>query len=177
MAIACLASILNIPKEYFDSSDTTCQIHLPARYGGIGLSSALGSRSSAYWASWADVLPSLHERVPDFSACFMPAMIRLAIDAHAFHQHSALRNLHEAAQQIQSEGFHDIPAWIALVQGSQPVEADADNAKPNEGRKGWQREASKHRNRTQHLHLLSSLGSTGQARLRSSAVPNAARWL
>ena len=33
MVIACLASILNIPREYFDSSDITCQIHLPARYG------------------------------------------------------------------------------------------------------------------------------------------------
>ena len=107
----------------------------------------------------------------------MPAMIRLAIDAYAFHPHSALRNSHEAAQQIQSEGFHDIPAWIALVQGSQPVEADADNAEPDEGRKGWQREASKYRNRTQHSHLLSSLGNTGQARLRSSSGPNAARWL
>ena len=57
-------------------------------------------------------------------------MIRLAVDAYAFHPHSALRNLHEAAQQIQGEGFHDIPAWIALLQGSQPVDADADNAEP-----------------------------------------------
>ena len=78
----------------------------------------------------------------------MPAMIRLAIDAYAYHRHSALRNLHEAAQQIQSEDFHDIPAWVALIQGSQSVQNDADNAEPDEGRKGWQRGASKYRNRT-----------------------------
>ena len=41
---------------------------LPARFGGLGLSSACRLRPAANWAASADALPVLHQRRPDVAA-------------------------------------------------------------------------------------------------------------
>lgn len=41
--------------------------HLPLAAGGLGLVSASCTSSSAYWASWADTLLTLHKQAPHLS--------------------------------------------------------------------------------------------------------------
>ena len=41
---------------------------LPFHEGGLGLRSAVSFAPSAFWGSWADVLPVLHSQVPDLAA-------------------------------------------------------------------------------------------------------------
>ena len=41
---------------------------LPCRLGGLGLRCATRISLAAYWASWADVLPTVRERFPELAA-------------------------------------------------------------------------------------------------------------
>ena len=66
----CLCRILGISEgECQDSARSAAT--LPVVLGGLGLRSALRTRSSAFWASWADCLPMVFKRYPDLVADFV----------------------------------------------------------------------------------------------------------
>jgi len=172
-----LANIFQLAPEILSDSAIIDQIHLPVKLGGLGLISALATRVPAYWASWCDALPNMMERFPGFADQFMPNMMQLSVDSHSRPVHSCLRNLHEAALHLQNQGFSDIPNWHDLLQGSTPPNVEEDGFEPGERKHGWQRIASQHCIGLQHAAYLGSLSNTDQARLRSTAGPNAGRWL
>ena len=173
-----LAKILNLTETSLDRK--AGQIHLPGRLGGLGLNSSERSSPSAYWGSWADVLPILQQRLPGLIAQIKPIFIQLAISNESIHSHTALRNLHQAALLLNNEGFSNLPSWEDLMQGYNPSEPDTDDESDNEPgqrRKGWQRIASHTREKHFHVNFISQLGNGDKARLRSCSGPNAARWL
>ena len=51
--------------------------------GGCGNCNHRRIAPAAYWASWADVLPTLAQRVPGYGTWFMQRMTDLAILARA----------------------------------------------------------------------------------------------
>ena len=66
----CLRRILGVGDfECQDSARSAAT--LPLALGGLGLRSALRTRSSAFWASWADCLPMVFKRYPDLVADFV----------------------------------------------------------------------------------------------------------
>ena len=172
-----LATLLNVTAEVPELGAVGTQVHLPTRRGGLGLHSAIATGPAAHWGSWADALPSLHERMPDFLETFRPAMVRLVVDGASLPPTAALRNLHEVALLLQSEGFSDLPTWSELLNNRTPTVDEDDHTEPGQVRKGWQREATKHRDNHSYATYFSTLGSTDRARLRSCAGPNSARWL
>ena len=162
--------IVNMPK-------TAAQIHMPARYGGLGLQSAALMAPAAYWASCADALAMLRDRVPGFTDLFMPTMTQVASDVESLPLHSSASNLHRSAILLQTEGFAHLPTWHDLLQGQQAEPIDPFATEPGEGRKGWQNKASSVRGLFQYNLFFARLDSLEKAIVRSSAGPNAGRWL
>ena len=71
-----------------------------------------------------------------------------------------------------------MPAWADLAQGARPPEQQGDDADPGEWAHGWQRRASRTRNRHfRERELLPSLPPAHQALLRSQAGPHAGALL
>ena len=91
--------------------------HLPLAMGGLGLRSAVDGRYAAYWASWADTLPTLQARHPhavaDIGLSFNGAIVPLAQQA------PSTVALAEAASHLQCRGF-TTPPWEILVGGGRP---------------------------------------------------------
>ena len=63
---ACLAALLSqdsLPTQALPQP-TQRLVHLPLRFGGLGVRSAVDAAPAAYWASWADCLPTIRARAP-----------------------------------------------------------------------------------------------------------------
>ena len=65
----CLCRILRV--HHGEGHLTRDMATLPLALGGLGLRSALRSRQSAYWASWADTLPMVRAKHPTTAASFV----------------------------------------------------------------------------------------------------------
>ena len=87
-----LGVLLNIGEDFLDLPKVQPQIHLPAKFGGLGLHSALMDSPAAYWASWADALPGIYERMPDFLNVCRPVLTQLVVDPQSAPPTSTLRN-------------------------------------------------------------------------------------
>ena len=66
---SCLRQLLGQPDF---TATTLGRAHLPLALGGLGLPSATVLAPAAYWASWADTLPILHQQLPHFTAQLIP---------------------------------------------------------------------------------------------------------
>jgi hypothetical protein len=173
------AALMQVPTPTLAQDAVRRLLELPARFGGNGLRSSTRIAPCAYWASWADSLPVLAQRIPTFASNFRSSMVALAAQGDAQPQNTikALPSLHAAAQVLAAEGFVNIPTWNALLQGRRPPQEDPDDLEPGEWRKGWQFHASNAREQHALHSLRQALTSSGSARLRSCAGPNAARWM
>ena len=69
----------------------------------------------AYWAAWADVLPMISARAPDFACRCLAALESLGGEVACLRETAAARDL------LQQEGWHDCPAWSCPVQGTCPA--------------------------------------------------------
>ena len=76
---------------------------LPMRLGGLGLRSASRMRHSAYWASWADSLQMISQRLPVVAT---RVLAHLMIDQRAA---GCLGELQEATDKLDHEGFVSRP--------------------------------------------------------------------
>ena len=86
---------------------------LPMRMGGLGLSSAVGTAAGAYWASWADALHMLHQRLPHFTG---------QVVHHLSHPNAVgcLGELQESASRLDRDGFISRPSWDMFRRGVRP---------------------------------------------------------
>ena len=87
---------------------------MPMRLGGLGLRSASRMRHSACWASWADSLQMISQRLPVVAT---QVLAHLMIDQRAA---GCLGELQEATDKLDHEGFVSRPEWTALRDGEAP---------------------------------------------------------
>ena len=116
---------------------------LPCRLGGCGLRCASRTAPAAYWAAWADVLPTLRERFPLLTAGYV-AELEVQV-----RNRQCLNELLQARDTLLQEGF-EAPGFIALAEGAKPEQPRQEELDPGEWRHGWQYFASK----TREEHFL-----------------------
>ncbi|CAJ1424313.1 unnamed protein product, partial [Effrenium voratum] len=106
-----LQQLLGSPGDDEAERDQARQLaFLPARLGGLGLSSACRLRPAACWAAWADALPVLHQRRPDVAA--------RCVREQLFEEEAAgpaLREAAAAARSLEAAGWEARPAWPRLI--------------------------------------------------------------
>ena len=130
---------------------------LTMRVGGLGLRSATRMAPSAFGASWADVLPMVHER--------LPTVAHGALEGEDALQ-SCLGELKLAAHSLDRHGFISRPQWRALQSGARPPRAN--DIELGEWAHGWQHyatSASEHHSR--ETVVLAHSCPSHQAHLRS----------
>ena len=110
----------------------TCS-RLGMRMGGLGLRS-VARMPAAYWASWADALPMVHERPPGVA---QNAVTALEGDDEL---EGCLGELRVAAVALDRQGFVGRPQWGALQMGARPP--PAHDTEPGEWAHGWQHYAA-----------------------------------
>ena len=64
---------------------------LPAAHGGLGLQSAQRTAPAAYWAAWADALPVIDARAPDFARRCLAALEDRGGEADCLREAAAAR--------------------------------------------------------------------------------------
>ena len=106
---------------------------LPLALGGLGLRSAVRSRQSAYWASWADTLPMVRMRHRAIAESFVEALVTGVCPVSLVEAEDCRRNLTGVM------GFEP-PSWPALAAGARPPPPPLDD--PGGWRTGWQHEAA-----------------------------------
>ena len=93
------------------------------------------------WASWADALPMLRARHPALTQAIVADLSLESGPQHA----NCLRELHEAKQLLEREGFATCPTWAELSDGARPEALAPDQREPGEWAHGWQFHAASQR--------------------------------
>ena len=134
---------------------------MPMRMGGLGLRSATRMSPAPYWASWADALHMISQRLPEVANDIVTQLAGEPV--------GCLAELQGAANDLDRCGFVERPSWEALKAGARPPAPEV--TEPGEWLHGWQ-----------HLRLLlpsSTLSQSSvadQAHLRSHSGPSAGSW-
>ena len=123
-----------LPGESQAKEDAYRLATLPMRMGGLGLRSATRMAPAAHWASWADALHMVHERLP---ALAQSTVIQLEEAEEAA---ACLGELRAAATCLDRHGFLGRPGWVDLQMGVRPP--PVDESEPGEWAHGWQHYAS-----------------------------------
>ena len=89
----------DIPGSDQEKQDAARLATLPMRLGGLGLRAAVRMAPAAYWASWADALPMLQERLPVEAQNAVNVL-----DGHADAE-GCLGEVREAAAGLDRQGF------------------------------------------------------------------------
>ena len=93
-----LLRLLNCnPEEAREHQREVAQ--LPCRLGGCGLRCASRTAPAAYWAAWADVLPTLRERFPRKAAEYVAELEFSYENRHCF------RETLKGGHLLRREGF------------------------------------------------------------------------
>ena len=136
------------------------------RFGGLAMRSAMRMSRAAYWASWADALHMIAERLLQVAD---QVLAELAQDTNQ----GCIGELREAADRLDREGFVNRPEWIALKDVQRPEVVEM--WEPGEWHHGWQYFASScseyHYRET--VVLVQSCAAD-QAHLRSHSGPGSA---
>ena len=169
-----LAALLQV-----DALDDTTwrQCRLPIRLSGLGLRNSVRTSPAAYWASWADSLPTLHRRFPLFAARVGGALMADPGDGSQLDDIPCLAELSRARQTLLRD-CPALPTWAEVIGGATPTELmeDADEIMPGEWSGGWQYVASNKLEKSEHAALLR--GSRADAtRIRSCGGPHSGQWL
>ena len=82
------------------------------RMGRLGLRSGQRLAPAAYWASWADALPMLQQRLPNLT--------RQVVECLSVEGATCLGDLHVASRTLDRSGFVDRPSREALQRGIRP---------------------------------------------------------
>ena len=70
----CLSDLLGAPPLLDTSAAAARVAQLLFHVGGLGLRSAASLAPTAFWGSWADVLPLLHSHLPDLAAAVLRSL-------------------------------------------------------------------------------------------------------
>ena len=162
---ACLAHLLGHGETGLQQASVD-RARLPFRCSGLGLRSAEASRHEAHWASWADTLPTLQQRLPGLHDQLLHLLtgevrgVPTDVDAAC-----------RAAREVRQTGFA-APPWTALP--TAPPACPHPSREPDPAH-GWQRIACQARDDAESAALLSSLDTAGRALMLSQAGTHASR--
>ena len=164
---ACIAGLLGhaghpLPEGALQTAQ------LAARFGGLGLRSALSDRHAAHWASWCDALPVLRDRAPEAAARMLHALQGPLADSPP----SAAAAQH-AAVYLRAQGY-TVPNWEEAMRP--PADAPS-REEPCDHLRGWQRRAAHACDERAFETLFSSLSPAARALLLSQAGPHSSRAL
>ena len=159
---ACLQTLLGLPDFPATSLATA---HLPLPQGGLGLTSATVTAQPAYWASWADTFPVLHQ-LPSLAGTLLQSL------RHPHQPPPAFQAAIDAVRTLEQAGWQP-PDWHALTQ---PVSHPLPNPleEPLASR-GWQHRAVMPIYTTCRNELLTALDPASRAMLESQTGPFASR--
>ena len=162
-----LATLLGgVPPQ--EAAQARAVAELPAALGGLGLLSATRTAPAAYWAGWADALPVLRQRLPEFAETCVRLLAKGGGGA------PSLQRAAEARTLLQTEGWHTCPAWRDIVEGTRPPPMRDTGL--GDWPHGWQSHAS--RTRTLYVRVfLPTLSPAACALVRSQSGPHAGAWL
>ena len=85
---------------------------LPMRLGGLGLRSARRMAPAAFWASWADAMPMLSERLPSLTDQIIEHLENGGVGCHC------LPELTESTLRLDRSGFQ--PTRVVTIAGASP---------------------------------------------------------
>ena len=91
---------------------------LPMRMGGLGLRCARRMAPAAYWSSWADALPMVHERLPQVAQKVVDGL-EGAPDVGG-----CIGELRAISLGLDRQGFVGRPTWTLLKLGARPPPAN-----------------------------------------------------
>ena len=132
---------------------------LPFRTGGLGLRNVQRTRSTAYWASWADVIPMIRLRHPEVADHIVLSLSR---GLGGFHLEGAF----ESRALLLRAGI-DAPEWGDVDRGQRP-RCRPDDEFPGFSRQGWQNFASSQMEEAFFQHnVVPRLEPTEQALVQS----------
>eukprot|EP00435_Cladocopium_sp_Y103_P059674 s180_g21.t1 len=137
---ACLTQLLDAAPLPAPALGTA---HRPLHMGGLGLTSAVATATSAYWASWADVLPVLQAQAPQHAAA-IHHMLTNPPEATP-----GIQTAIHSAEQLRQLGWEP-PDWRQLLAREAVPDPSHDFAGPTLGG-GWQHTAARACQRT-HRH-------------------------
>ena len=106
---------------------------LPMRGGGLGLRSA-SMAPAAFWASWADALPTISERLPER----LPEVTDQLSNGQNLDGY--LRELASASEHLDRHGSVGRPSWADIRRGPRPPVTVS--VELGEWRHGWQHHTS-----------------------------------
>ena len=147
---------------------------LPLKLGGLGLRRAQEGRDAAYWASWADTLPVLHQSHPTVVAEVLRRVQSASLEGPD-ETTPDLAELAKAATRLQEAGFA-LPTWDALAVGGRPPPALVERTL-GEPLRGWQRAAAACLDASACTSLLSDLDPASRPLMLSQAGPGGSRAL
>ena len=108
----CLATLLGLPE-----GQPAVAVSMPLNKGGLGLGSAVRSRRTAHWASWADCLSMVHKRDP--------AMARWMVEGIQ-HDPAACFQAVRGCQRALVDVAFEHPPFEELLRG-RPLEEEEDD--------------------------------------------------
>ena len=109
---------------------------------------------AAYWAAWADALPTLRKRFP-----LKTAGVVAELETN-YERQQCLKEVLQAAEELRTEGF-EVPSYQQLAEELRPEQPTPGEADPGEWRHGWQYFASRARE-DHHVQHRIQPGSTRQ---------------
>ena len=131
---------------------------LPMRMGGLGIRSASRMAPSAFWASWADALPMLQDRLSSISN-------QIADVLDGAQAPGCLGELQTTTQVLDRNGFVSHPGWRALQGGTRLP--NQHGSEPGEWPHGWQYFASSASEHHFRETVVLAQSCADQAHLRS----------
>ena len=139
---------------------------MPLVLGGIGLRSAMRTRTPAFWASWADSLAMIHVRHREVASQFVVALEQGAGGP-------CLMAAAEARRTLTGVRVFEPLSWQAVAEGARPVILPPDEYEPGGVRQGWQHEAASRTEEVFRDNIFDTLSDRDRALIRSQAGPGA----
>ena len=160
----CLCAILKVDSHQTPLIRDTAT--MPLVLGGMGLRSASRTRTSAFWASWADSLAMIHARHRDVASQFVYA---LENDLGG----PCLSAAAQARRTLTGVMGFEPPSWQAVAEGARPEIRPPDEFEPGGVRPGWQHEAASRTEEHFREVLFDTISDRDRALIRSQAGPGA----
>ena len=182
--------IFNIPCEeswndrfhLIDFSSCAYQSKMPLRFGGCGLRDSNRIAPAAYWASFADVIPIIHERFPVIG----DKIFSYLSNPDGSRPIRCLDHAEKAGRCLDQFGWSIRPTWQEIKDGVRPLDISDMPACPGEFAHGWQFLATRSLDSYSFDVLLTRFGlpstrrnakSHNKTRLYSVRGPQAASWM
>ena len=141
--------------------------HCALSQGGLGLTCASVLATPAFWSSWADSLPVIHNQLPQYAGQILEQL------QHPSATVPSIQAVAGAGRALEERGWTP-PSWAELTQGIQP-NAPEETTEEAPRTRGWQQRATIPVHTAMYNELQAAIPPASQAMLQSQAGPFASR--